>query len=510
MIRVLVVEDEMPILQSIKFGIEMMNPLFKVVATAFNGEEALSLLPNIEVDVVFTDIRMPVMDGISLISQLRHLYPTIVPVIISGYQEFEYAKKAMNMNVFDYLLKPLSLHELQKVLSKIAEQIENQSKAMMDKYMEEILNHDGSVRKWRPYFPEKDTYGLMLLCAGSFPSFSLEDYSPVTEIWTRFDLVGACREGLDDNRKFWVLDGKSDSEKIIIYVNSVEHESTKMAVFAEELLHRWQIEVESPITIGISSHVTMEEINTKAHMLRARLYRSISIGVSQIFTLSQPVDTTHEMPKVDTFTEKKMLFALNHNQFEQFLDVLCSIIEQWKILKPRQYEVEKILQQIAALCQRSLENPSQYFSHFFEFDLNQAVLNANSYDQLYKYLSIVYKVAFSMKELNEVESDQSTQLMERLDEFLLMNLTEPINHQMLSEKFGLVPSYLSKLFASYKGMSPAKYLVTLRIKRAKELMEAQPKLLMKDIAVLIGYQDALYFSKLFKKETGVWPSEYKF
>ncbi|MFD0670915.1 response regulator [Cohnella sp. GCM10027633] len=510
MIRVLVAEDEMPILNSIKMGIEMTNPLFRVVATAYNGEEAVSLLRTVDIDVVFTDIRMPVMDGIGLIAHLKEAYPTIVPVIVSGYQEFEYAKKAMNMNVFDYLLKPLSLSELQKVLSNIADQIDSRNQAEMNRYMEEILTNEGGARRAPPpRLLEEGLYGVMLLCAGSFPSYSLEDYNPVTEQWSRFDLLGICGESLDDERNFWILDGKSDSEKVVIYRYVAEPLSHRLKACAEALLIRWATDIGTSITIGISSELTIGDVHANAQMLRARLYKIISIGVSQVFTLSQSVDAATDIPKLDTLTEKKLLLALQHNTFEPFLEVLRGLVEQWKSSKPRQYEVEKTLQQIAALCLRSLDTPSPYFSHPFESDIHQAVLYSGSYDQLYAYLSIVYKMAFAMKERTEDETDQSGQLMERLDEFLRKNLTEPINHQTLSEKFGLVPSYLSKLFVKYKGMSPAKYLVTLRMKHAKELMETQPKLLMKDIAALIGYQDPLYFSKLFKKETGVWPSEYK-
>lgn len=510
MIRVLVVEDEMPILHSIKKGIEMTNPRFQVVATAYNGEEALAQLRLNEIDVVFTDIRMPVMDGIGLISRLREAYPAIVPVIVSGYQEFEYAKKAMNLNVSDYLLKPLSLVELGKVLLSIAAQIDGRNEALLDKYMEDALHHEGNAKKARPpAVLEEGNLGMMLLCAGSFPGFTLEDYSPATAAWDRFDLAGACGEWLQEGRGLWVMDGKSPSEKIIVYHRAAESVAATLQRCAEGLLERWEREAGTSLTIGISSDFPIGELLTTGQMLRARLYKKASIGVSQLFALSQSEDRAPELPKLDTFTEKKLLMALDHNTHEPFLEALRGLIEPWKTSRPRQYEVERVMRQIASLCLRSMDSPTPYFSHLFEYDIDQAILHSGSYDELYKHLSIVYRMAFSMKESNEEEGDQSKQLMERLDEYLRMNLTEPINHQTLSEKYGLVPSYLSKLFASYKGMSPAKYLVTLRIQRAKELLETQPKLLMKDIANLIGYQDALYFSKLFKKETGVWPSEYK-
>lgn len=509
MIRVLVVEDEKPILNSIKLAIEMTDPRFRVEATAYNGEEALALLRSARVDVVFTDIRMPVLDGIGLITRLRQTDPEIVPVIISGYQEFEYAKQALNMNVFDYLLKPLSLAELRSLLLRIAAQVEGRRQASVDKYMEELLGGEGNPKGARPSaLPERGAYGLLHLCAGAFPSFALEDNGPAAENWARFDLAEACRELAGEGR-FWVLDGKSDSEKLVVTLGAEPGFAEKTSAFAEALLDRWRRDIGTPITIGTSGPLAPDDIRTNAQMMRTRLYRTVSIGESRIFSLSRSSDPASEAPRLDSFAEKKLLFALNQRSYEQFQEVLRGLVDEWKRLKPRQYEVEKLVQRIAALCLRVLDARSRYFSTYFEFDLNQAVLHARNYDELLAYLSTVYKMAFALREPSEDESDQSKLLMERLDEFLRANLTEPINHQTLSEKFGLVPSYLSKLFTNYKGMSPAKYLVSLRMKRAKELLEAQPRLLMKDIAALIGYQDPLYFSKLFKKETGVWPSEYK-
>lgn len=100
-------------------------------------------------------------------------------------------------------------------------------------------------------------------------------------------------------------------------------------------------------------------------------------------------------------------------------------------------------------------------------------------------------------------------LMLKIDQYIRRNLTDGINNHLLSDKFGLAPSYLSKLFREYKGMSPTDYLFYLRIEKAKELMETQSDLFTKDIATITGFCDPFHFSKVFKRETGLSPSEYK-
>ena len=91
---------------------------FQVIGQVFNGEEALDLIQNCRPDIVFTDIRMPIMGGLELIKILYQQYPDIVTVIISGYDDFEYARSVLQYKVFDYLLKPIKKEELMQTLNK--------------------------------------------------------------------------------------------------------------------------------------------------------------------------------------------------------------------------------------------------------------------------------------------------------------------------------------------------------------------------------------------------------
>jgi len=102
--------------------------------------------------------------------------------------------------------------------------------------------------------------------------------------------------------------------------------------------------------------------------------------------------------------------------------------------------------------------------------------------------------------------------MSRVDlvrQYLAEHYPEDISSETLSARFGFVPSYLSKVFRRQTGISPTEYLTGLRMAKAKELLASKPGLLIRDAAMLVGYKDPYYFSKLFKKATGLWPSEYQ-
>ena len=117
--RIILVDDEEEVRKSIIRKIDWTSVGFTVVGDAENGEEALEKIEGLEPDVVLTDIRMPYMDGLTLAERIRQKYPSMKIVISSGYDDFEYAKRAIKLNVTEYILKPVNVEELTAILKRI-------------------------------------------------------------------------------------------------------------------------------------------------------------------------------------------------------------------------------------------------------------------------------------------------------------------------------------------------------------------------------------------------------
>jgi YesN/AraC family two-component response regulator len=122
-VTIVVVEDEKLIAKSIVNNIEKGNDTFKVIGVAYDGEEGYEMVRTLLPNILFTDIKMPVLDGLKLIAKVSENFPFVKIVVISGYDDFEYARTALHNGVSDYLLKPINLEELQSTLRNLQNEL---------------------------------------------------------------------------------------------------------------------------------------------------------------------------------------------------------------------------------------------------------------------------------------------------------------------------------------------------------------------------------------------------
>jgi YesN/AraC family two-component response regulator len=137
-------------------------------------------------------------------------------------------------------------------------------------------------------------------------------------------------------------------------------------------------------------------------------------------------------------------------------------------------------------------------------ELSEAILGAASSALLKADLTQI----FTQCVLGESKTESKSRI-NKIEHYLSAHYAEEISSETLSVRFGLVPSYLSKVFRRQTGMSPTEYLAKRRVEKARELLEQNPDLLIREAAALVGYKDPYYFSKLFKKNTGLWPTQYQ-
>ena len=167
MFKVLIAEDEPPIMRMIKSTLESVDSDFKVTECCINGKNAVEKLKNEDLDIVITDIKMPIMTGIELAGWIYQNKPDTKVIIVSGYSDFEYARKALEYKVFDYLLKPISKDKVSELTQRIKSEIADKNKM----------------------FDENNTI-VILACAGAYLLYGSEVLLPGERFWTDSGIVG--------------------------------------------------------------------------------------------------------------------------------------------------------------------------------------------------------------------------------------------------------------------------------------------------------------------------------
>ena len=159
--KILLVDDEAEVRTSIIRKIDWSAVGFQVVGDAENGVDALEKIEQLEPDVVLTDIRMPYMDGLEMAERLREIHPSIKVVLFSGFDDFEYAQKAIKLNIIEYILKPVNAEEMMEILLRIKGTLDEEIQRLRD-----LTNLQESFRKNLPILREKFLSNLVKGNAG--------------------------------------------------------------------------------------------------------------------------------------------------------------------------------------------------------------------------------------------------------------------------------------------------------------------------------------------------------
>lgn len=511
MITVMVVEDEPPILRDIKNLIEATDPEFKVISCACNGHDAINVLESTVPDIVFTDIQMPVVDGLMLLDHLHRRFPGIIPVVLSGYSDFNYARKAMAFGVNNYLLKPVDEDELSRLLADLSKKVRQKRYDLVSKYFSSPAENASGTASGEISF-DNSIYLAVLFCAGPLSAYSYDNYSSALDFWKNNSIEEAIAQLLDKEENIWVFDGKTGSEKIALLTLkkcSIERADRLSSALFERLGSSML-----PITMVVSPFMEkFEEIGRQLQNIRMTLVRESVFGFSQLIKLFQPVEAsntaTNEGFEVDHSLEDRLSLYIRQGNLPLLKTDLKKQFKHWENHRITQLQLETRVRNIISCCYRSLPMTPLHDDTTHDYEIREAISVSRNYQELFENLWYIFEELIDIRSEKSPYKESTSILMNKIDKFIRANLVNYINTRTLSEQFGLVPSYLSKLFKDYKGISPSDYLLKLRIEKAKELISSQPDFLTKDIAESIGFSDPLYFSKIFKKHTGMTPSEYK-
>ena len=527
---ILLVDDESAVREGIRSRTPWEQYNFRVVGEAGNGIEALELVEELKPDVVLTDIRMPYLDGMELIQQIRVSYPATTLVILSGYDEFTYAQQAIHYDVIEYVLKPVSVDDLCQLLKRLGKRLDEDIQRTQDQ---------NRLRK---------SYQLALpLIREKFLVSLLTKPHPGSDGSL---IVKAKEYGFNlEKDEFMVALFETDHDQ--------DDPLSAMAMFeiAEEVFRKeeetlvFQFENQVVIIFSAQSHqvshfdsVFRKQTYRKAEQLHSYLQKFnffVVLGMGNlVHTPSAITHSYHQALKAlnysSAYPEQRLLFIGDLEQLpieehigtigESIADVILSI----KIGSEEQVEqaVGKLfaeqlasfsLDQLQALILKlssSLEEIAHsYGKTIFSLEEEEGrnlfteFASLNTLGKMRRYFSRLClqlrRTIAGQREVSHVQFIQQAKTM------IAKHYTEAgFGLDQICEMIGVSPSYFSSTFKKEVGISFVQYLTTLRMDRAKELLiKTEGKTY--EIASAVGFTEPNYFSFCFKRHVGSSPSQYR-
>ena len=500
MIKVFIAEDEKLLLNGLITFLNSSDVPLKIIGSALNGQDAWEQIRKNPPDLLITDIRMPVMTGLELIERATRDYPEIMTIIISGYSDFEYARTSLRLNVSDYLLKPLMPDEVIRTLSDVAAVIEGRKQQEVTNYFRLAFSQSTQPPRIPAALDAIPFYLCAYSCAGPIVT---EDQLSILEAIPQY--TGQFRDMVQQmlsDAVFWIVRGKYTNESVMILGFEADP-----SVYEDTLTKLWERLLafipNNTMVIGrplVDSHGILDEIRR----LRASLKQHIILGISQTLYYDYESDNL-AYPYLPKDTESRLSFAISSNQQQKFAAEYARFLKNCQGEHYSQLQIEILLRQILHLFKFS----STTLHADLELDLMQAVSSSSSFQQLLEQTSRIYQIPFQKDETAPLSAVSSYDFAFQIKKYLEENYNKPISLNDLSEKFHYSVGYLCNAFRNAYHVTPLRCLNQIRISHAKKLLSGNIDILLKDVASCVGFADPLYFSRLFRKETGMSPTEYR-
>lgn len=509
MISVLVAEDKHPILRNVVGKIERFGPEIKVVGEATDGLKALELGLRLRPQILFTDIRMPGMDGLKLIAELVQALPDTAFVIISGYNDFEYAREAMRLGVTDFLLKPVTQPAIDDLLNKVTDRIRrDRERAGRQQWSDLLRGRPAPNREFG--FPSADrAWSLMVACAG--PLSRLVPGMPIANSAIRLDepLKGFLAERYrSDDRQAWALDGEGIGETVIVFGSDAAR-LIDLGHAYEAFLARFG---ETAIRWAVAVHPCFgrpEDVRRAYIAARTALDKHAVFGRSSlVFADESPSSDPSRAPADPAYDKHKLASYIKSNKKEALAREIEDCLLRWEARGYTQSMVEAGLYQLAYdVAQASpLDRAAD---GDLKWELDEIIASSIDYPSLKIGVLSLLDTFFQPSAESALAPASARQLIDRVEAFFQKRLADEITVADAADSVNLNVSFLSREFKKAKGLSPIEYLTRLRIDKAKALIAEASNLRFREIAAMVGYSNPYYFSKVFKLVTGYTPSEYK-
>ena len=533
MYRILLVDDEILVRDAIKENIDWKSIDCELVGDCENGKQAAEFVQEHPVDIVLTDILMPYMDGMELSHFLHDNYPDIVIVIFSGFGEFEYAKKAIQYGVSEYLLKPVTAMELTGVIEKMKQKVDQQrrEKSKMDKLaqnsekyrkneqiirsknMEALVNCTTDVNKTIQRLSEM---GVDISAASyRVALFDIDLYSGMYKLDTEkrqesalmaFVLFNISDEIVTREKAGIAYQEGNNRVGILFQETWSRNFTSKTKEICREIQQKTKEVMGFDVSMGIGKWVKKPEELIQSHDMAAQTlqYRYL-LGGNLLIDMEEQ-HPAQEINLDESLADlKEFMKTGQKEQVDQTLAMIEEAIRQALMEKSRAC---MYLQQVIRTMDNACEDVSADMDRIREDrdELLRQVTDQKSFEDackvVQKHTDRIFEI---LSEMNTSSSERQARLA---IDYIQKNYMDPnLSLNSICSYLNISTSYFSTIFKDETGETFTEVLIRTRMEKARELLE---KTTMKnyEIAEKVGFSDPHYFGISFKKITGCTPTEY--
>lgn len=509
--RVAIVEDEIRIREGVGKLVGRISPEHEIVGCADNGKDGLEMILQLHPDLVITDIKMPQMDGIEMLSAAKEKGKLPKAIILSAYSEFEYARQAIKLGVSEYILKPITVTEFIAAFKKIEHTIAEEKEQKAQKSGQETFESIMRQLLFQGNEPEEHRKEILMEKYG----FSADNRYCIVPVYLGPDFEKLKKQV---GRELESMLREYSETKSRIMELIVER---KLLIFLydypdEQRLERWfqnRIAVQFPKSIGEKICFGWTELQRLGRLKEG--YQKVCAALDWNIIFGSGVLVSYpKVTKIQTVPviypigiEKNMRESLCSMNKKKIQDTTVNFLKYFKsgeIYLPREIK-ESFCRFIWSILNVIKDINIECYNRFQQQEILEGIMGAVTYGELENVLCSIIDNA----DLSEsAGTSKESLLVQRVKSMVHEFYSQGITLDEIAEEMQLTPEYLGTQFHKETGSTYSNYLKKYRIEKAKKLLLGT-NLKTYEIAQKVGYNDPKYFSRVFKECTNTLPNEYR-
>lgn len=523
--KVMIVDDEVIFRDYLKTVLDWETLGFTLSQEAKNGLEALELMSAERPDIALVDITMPFMDGLELAEKLKELYPEVSVVLITGHNEFEYARKALKIGVEDYILKPFSKDELLLTLVKLRQQhqklqeekltLRENKELMKESFLGQLISREyalsgeETIRRLQQFGIQADNGCYVVACI-EIDHMDRKWSKGSDRLLMKYAVTNVLNEAMEESGNHLIFNGPEGRIICLVRHQGERKDEAPPLEGYKKLCFLIKKYLKFTVTIGVGrSKDGFKGIAASYGEALEALQSKFVLGHDRVIAYGEQLPSSGNQPFYPTEVNEELLVLLRLNSWEKIEWKLDAVFQS---IRARRLPIDYIY----VICMGLVSVNLSYFEEsghpvedcfgeqFYPYN---EIRKFESAELTFDWIKELFRKAVTYN--NKHRNTRSSKIAKAAKAYIEQHYADPgLQLEQVAQHVFINASYLRAVFKKEVGITVSDYLTQHRMQQAKELL-GRNTVRLADIAEKVGYNDPGYFSKSFKKFYGYSPSEYE-